>query len=87
MVAKYQEFQKRFIDSGYLCGQTCAFIAAEKALALRGKYFDVEQDIGEVLNYSHEFQEKGLYDLKVEFAGGLLNDGGMTADTMQRKLE
>jgi NAD(P)-dependent dehydrogenase (short-subunit alcohol dehydrogenase family) len=27
VVSQYQEFQKRFIDSGYLCGQTCAFIA------------------------------------------------------------
>ena len=86
MVARYQEFQRRFIDSGYLCGQTCAFIAAGKALPLRGKYFDVEQDIEEVLKYAHEFQEKGLYDLKVEFPGGLLNDGGTAADTMQRKV-
>jgi hypothetical protein len=84
MVAKYQEFQKRFIDSGYLSGQTCAFMAAGKALPLRGRYFDVEQDIGEVLKYASEFAEKGLYDLKVEFAGGLLNNGGTTADTMQK---
>jgi len=56
------------------------------ALPLRGKYFDVEQDINEVLTYADEFAEKGLYDLKVEFAGGLRNDGGLTADTMQRKV-
>jgi hypothetical protein len=85
MVTRYQEFQKRFIDSGYLCGQTCAFIAAGKALPLRGRYFDVEQDISAVLEHASEFSAKGLYDLKVEFAGGLLNDGGTTADTMQRK--
>jgi hypothetical protein len=85
VVARYQEFQKRFIDSGYLAGQVCAFIAAGKALALRGKYFDVEQDISAVLEHASEFSEKGLYDLKVEFAGGLLNNGGIAADTMQKK--
>jgi NAD(P)-dependent dehydrogenase (short-subunit alcohol dehydrogenase family) len=87
IVAWYQEFQKRFIDSGYLCGQTCAFIAAGRALPLRGKYFDVEQDISKVLEYAPEFAKKGLYDLKVEFAGGLLNDGGTTADTMSQKQQ
>jgi hypothetical protein len=87
MVARYQEFQSRFIDSGYLAGQTCAFMAAGKALPLRGKYFDVEQDIGKVLEHSHEFAEKGLYDLKVEFAGDLVNTGGMTADTMNQAKE
>jgi len=87
MVARYQEFQSRFIDSGYLAGQTCAFMAAGKALPLRGKYFDVEQDIGKVLEHSQEFSQKGLYDLKVEFVGGLLNTGGMTADTMNQAKE
>jgi hypothetical protein len=85
MVAQYQAFQRSFKDSGYLCGQTCAFMAGGKALPLRGRYFDVEQDIGEVLKYAHEFKEKGLYDLKVEFAGGLLNDGGVAADTFSKK--
>jgi hypothetical protein len=85
MVAKYQEFQKRFIDSGYLCGQVCAFMAAGKALPLRGKYFDVEQDIAKVLEYAPQFSEQGLYDLKVDFAGGLQNNGGLAADSMQKK--
>jgi hypothetical protein len=87
MVARFQEFQSRFIDSGCLAGQTCAFMAAGKALPLRGKYFDVEQDIGKVLEHSHEFEEMGLYDLKIEFAGDLLNMGGMIADTMNESKE
>lgn len=54
-------------------------------MPLRGKYFDVEQDISKVLDYAPEFAKNGLYDLKVEFAGGLLNDGGIAADTMSQK--
>jgi hypothetical protein len=49
MVAIFQEFAQHFIDTGYLCGQTCAFIAAGKALPLRGRYFDVEQDTAKAL--------------------------------------
>jgi hypothetical protein len=47
-------------------------MTAGLALPLWGRYFDMEQDIGEVLKYANEIKEKGLYDLKVEFAGGLL---------------
>jgi hypothetical protein len=45
----------------------------------------MEQDIATVLENTSEISKKRLYDLKVEFAGGLLNDDGTTAGTMQKK--
>jgi hypothetical protein len=42
---------------------------------LRGKYFDCEQDIATVIGAGEEGL-KELYELKVEFLGGLPNDGG-----------
>src|SRR2546429_1010669 len=74
MVAKYQEFQKRFIDSGYLSGQTCAFMAAGEALPVKGRDFYVEQDIWEGFEYSAEFAGKGLYDLEDGISGGLFDN-------------
>lgn len=58
-----------------LPGQVSAFLAAGKGKALRGKYFDCEQNITEVLAPGRDGL-KGLYELKVEFLGGLPNDGG-----------
>lgn len=40
-----------------------------------GKYFDCEQDIATVVG-AGEDGLKDLYELKVEFLGGLPNDGG-----------
>lgn len=43
---------------------------------LRGKYFDCEQDIATVVSAGEQGLLEDLYELKVEFLGGLPNDGG-----------
>jgi hypothetical protein len=58
-------------------GQTCVYIASGRAKhALKGKYFDCEQNIQTVVDNASEIVEKDLYELKVDFLGGLPNDGG-----------
>jgi hypothetical protein len=55
---------------------------------LKGKYFDVEQDVGTVVAAGVEEIRgtKQLYELKVEFLGGLPNDGGnLKDDALQGK--
>ena len=49
---------------------------------LRGKYFDCEQDIGTVIaaGVDEIRGPKRLYELKVEFLGGLPDDGGTVPD-------
>lgn len=59
-----------------LCGQTCVYFAAGKK-ALRGRYFDCEQDVGYVSSMGDEIWENSLYDLKVEFFGWLANRWGL----------
>lgn len=45
--------------------------------ALRGKYFDVGQDLEEVLAQASAIRENpDLYSLHTTFLGGLSNDGG-----------
>ncbi|EXJ76398.1 uncharacterized protein A1O5_00906 [Cladophialophora psammophila CBS 110553] len=81
---KWRQFHQLFKVSPALCGQTCAFLSAGKAKLLRGKYFDCEQDIGTVLAVGEQGL-KGLYDLKVEFLGGLPNDGGTALAVVEGK--
>jgi len=73
----FEEFQKTFRTSLDVPAQTCVYIATGKAKdALKGKYFDCEQNIQTVVDHADEIKEKDLYELKVEFLGGLPNDGG-----------
>jgi hypothetical protein len=73
----FEEFQKTFRTSLDVPGQTCVYIATGKAKnALRGRYFDCEQNIQTVVDHADEIQKYDLYNLKVEFLGGLPNDGG-----------
>lgn len=78
----YREFGKLFCCKTRLCGQTCVFLATgEGKKVLKGRYFDCEQDIGTVVAAGpEEIQSKQLYELKVEFLGGLPNDGGTVKD-------
>lgn len=62
-----------------LPGQVCAFLAAGRGKVLRGKYFDCEQNITQVLSQGKEGLH-GLYELKVDFMGGLPNDGGAVSN-------
>lgn len=72
----FEQFQKTFRTSLDVPGQTCVYIATGKAKALKGKYFDCEQDIQTVVDNVDEIKKNDLYELKVEFLGGLPNDGG-----------
>ncbi|KAL2837814.1 hypothetical protein BJX68DRAFT_280125 [Aspergillus pseudodeflectus] len=81
---KWTTFQKAFRVLPEVCGQTCAYLSTGRGKILRGKYFDCEQDIGIVVAAGGEAL-KGLYDLKVDFLGGLPNDGGTAIAGMEQK--
>ncbi|CAK7238127.1 hypothetical protein SEUCBS140593_010353 [Sporothrix eucalyptigena] len=84
MAEKWGNFHKLFRCVPEVCGQTCAFLSTGRGKALHGKYFDCEQDIGTVVAAGREGLE-GLYDLKVEFLGGLPNDGGTVSSSALEK--
>lgn len=85
IAAKWATFHKRFRVLPSLCAQTCAFLSTGKGKALAGKYFDCEQDVETVLAAGQDGLS-GLYELKVDFLGGLLNDGG-TALSIEESQE
>ena len=73
----FEDFQNSFRIDLDVPGQTCVYLAAGKAKhVLKGKYWDCEQDIQVVVDHASEVKEHDLYELKVEFLGGLPNDGG-----------
>ncbi|ORY89659.1 NAD-binding protein [Leucosporidium creatinivorum] len=60
-----------------LCAATCVFLAStEKAKALRGCYFDVSHNIQHIVDQADIVKREGMHSLKVEFLGGLADDGG-----------
>lgn len=75
VAATWAKFHKLFKCPPAQCAQTCAFLAAGRGKVLKGKYFDCEQDIATVVE-AGEAGLKDLYELKVDFLGGLPNDGG-----------
>ncbi|PNS16811.1 Diacetyl reductase [Sphaceloma murrayae] len=81
---KWRQFHGLFRVTPSVCGQTCAFLAAGKGKALRGKYFDCEQDIATVLEGGPD-SLRGLYELKVDFLDGLPNDGGTAFAVVETK--
>jgi hypothetical protein len=70
----------KFKTSRFLCGATCVYIASGKAKVLKGRYFDCEQDIEQVVAGESEILDQNLYRLKISFLGGLPNDGGIAKD-------
>ena len=73
----FEEFQKAFRTSLDVPGQTCVYLATGKGKrALKGKYFDCEQNIQTVVDHAAEIEKENLYELEVRFLGGLPNDGG-----------
>jgi hypothetical protein len=53
------------------------YIASGKAIAAKGRYFDCEQNMAQVVAAGRsEIVGSELYSLKVEFLGGLPNNGG-----------
>ncbi|KAJ9604230.1 hypothetical protein H2200_011064 [Cladophialophora chaetospira] len=81
---KWSKFHKLFKCPPAQCAQTCAFLAAGRGKILRGRYFDCEQDIGTVIAAGEEGLN-GLYELKVEFLGGLPNDGGTAVAVIEHQ--
>jgi hypothetical protein len=71
-----------FKTSRFLCGATCVYIASGKSRVLKGRYFDCEQDIEQVVSAGpSEIIAKDLYSMKIDFLGGLPNDGGIVKDS------
>jgi putative intracellular protease/amidase len=83
MAAKWRSFHKSFKCVPAVCGQTCAFLSTGRGKVLRGRYFDCEQDIGTVVSAGPEAL-KELYELKVDFLGGLPNDGGTALGVVEK---
>jgi hypothetical protein len=75
-VAKLKSVFAKFCDSPELCAWAYVALAAGKCRCLKGRYFDVEQDLEEVAAQSDAVLSSDLYKLKVDFLGGLPNDGG-----------
>jgi NAD(P)-dependent dehydrogenase (short-subunit alcohol dehydrogenase family) len=82
----YAKFTAQFPCDPSLCGQTCVYLAAGRGKALRGRYFDCEQDVGYVSSMRDLIKEEHLYELKVDFLGGLPNDGGNMPDSLLTEL-
>ena len=81
MVEAIKNWLPLFKTSRFLCGATCVYIASGKAKILKGRYFDCEQDIEAVVAAGKsEIIDKDLYRMKIEFLGGLPNDGGIAKD-------
>ena len=77
IAAIFEKFQETFKTSLDVPGQTCVYLAAGKAKhVLKGKYFDCEQNIQTVVDHASDVAKEDLYELKVQFLGGLPNDGG-----------
>ncbi|KAI8411397.1 hypothetical protein FOFC_07991 [Fusarium oxysporum] len=69
---------KNFKDSPYLSGMASVALATGIAKgALKGKYFDVQQDLDDVITQASEIRaDPELYTLNTKFLGDLENDGG-----------
>jgi hypothetical protein len=81
MVEAMKNWLPLFKTSRFLCGATCVYIASGKAKILKGRYFDCEQDIETVVAAGKsEIIDKDLYRMKIQFLGGLPNDGGIAKD-------
>jgi hypothetical protein len=80
MVKALQAWLPFFKTSRFLCGATCVYIASGKAKILKGRYFDCEQDIETVVSHPSEIIDEDLYRMKIQFLGGLPNDGGVAKD-------
>jgi hypothetical protein len=77
IASMFEKFQDMFKVSLDVPGQTCVYLATGKAKhVLKGKYFDCEQNIQTVVDHAEDIVKEDLYELKVQFLGGLPNDGG-----------
>ncbi|EJD04552.1 NAD-binding protein [Fomitiporia mediterranea MF3/22] len=58
-----------------LCGQTCVYLAAGRATALRGRYLDVGDDIEDIARQADTVRKMNMYDLGVKILGGQMAEG------------
>ncbi|EJT97428.1 NADP-binding protein [Dacryopinax primogenitus] len=65
-VRKFVDIQE---DTVELCAWTVVYLCSGKADKLRGRYFDVEQDVGAVMQHEEEVLRDNRGDLKVDMAG------------------
>ncbi|KAJ5385555.1 hypothetical protein N7517_003466 [Penicillium concentricum] len=70
-----QEMRHLFKDSPELCANTVAYLAAGKALEVRGLYWDCRQDLEKVSTLGRKtLQAHGLYSLNMKFLPGYENE-------------
>ncbi|KAI9740612.1 MAG: hypothetical protein M1834_005193 [Cirrosporium novae-zelandiae] len=83
------QWVKNFKTSPYLVGMTSVALATGIAKdVLRGRYYDCEQDLDDVLSQKEILQKNPeLYGMGVPFLGGLPNDGGMELREGERPFE
>jgi hypothetical protein len=69
---------ENFKDSPYLSGMVSVALATGIAKdCLNGKYFDVQQDLGDVIAQASALRDNSdLYKMQVAFLGDLPNNGG-----------
>lgn len=74
----FTDILQGFKDTPHLSGMTSVALATGIAKdVLKGKYFDVQHDLGDVLMQASAITANpSLYTLGVSFPGGLPNDGG-----------
>jgi len=83
----FEKFQDMFKVQLDVPGQTCVYLATGKAKhVLKGKYFDCEQNIQTVVDHADEIVKEDLYEMKVQFLGGLPNDGGTAKFVIEDKV-
>jgi hypothetical protein len=78
----YAKWLDMYTDSPYLNGMVCVALASGIAKeALKGKYFDVGQDLEDVIAQTAAIKSSPeLYSLHTTFLGGLPN-GGVPGNT------
>ena len=89
MAARFTHWLDIYTDSPHLNGMVCVALATGVAKeALRGKYFDVGQDLEDVVKQTAAIKaDPELYSLHTNFLGGLSNNGGPMTREMDPPFE
>lgn len=86
LAANRPKWVKNFRTSIDLCAAVCVFVATGKVKnSLRGRYIDCEHDMEAFLDpeAAKEISERDLHILRVDFLGGLQNDGGSSSNVFR----
>jgi len=69
---------KHFKTSAEVCASTCVYLSSGATNDfMRGRYFDCEEDLGDLMRQKELIKKHDMYKLTVDFVGGRPNDGGM----------